>query len=94
MADNNKLSLVVEIDVNKANASIKTVNVSLSSIEQAAANAERQNELTRRIQQKLVDAGTKQERKDPVAAVPPPAPPTLEAPPSLADTVQMTSVVQ
>ena len=41
MADNNKLSLVVEIDVNKANASIKTVNVSLSSIEQAAAKAAR-----------------------------------------------------
>jgi hypothetical protein len=41
MADNNKLSLVVEVDVNKANASIKTVNVSLSSIEQAASKAAR-----------------------------------------------------
>ena len=55
---------------------------------------ERQNELTRRIQQKLADAGTKQERKDPVAVIPPPAPPTPEAPPSLADTVPVTSVLQ
>lgn len=38
MADN-KLELVVEVDVNKANASIKTVNSSLSSIEQSAAKA-------------------------------------------------------
>ena len=36
MADNNKLELVVEMDVNKANASIKSVNTGLSSMEQAA----------------------------------------------------------
>ncbi|MBK5292615.1 MAG: hypothetical protein JJE04_13175 [Acidobacteriia bacterium] len=38
MADN-KFELVVEVDVNKANASIKTVNSGLSSIEQTAAKA-------------------------------------------------------
>lgn len=38
MADN-KLELVVEVDVNKANASIKTVNSGLSSIERTAAKA-------------------------------------------------------
>ena len=31
MADNNKLELVVEVDVNKANASIKSINTGLSS---------------------------------------------------------------
>jgi hypothetical protein len=36
-----KLELVVEVDVNKANASIKTVNSGLSSIEQTAAKAAR-----------------------------------------------------
>src|ERR1017187_7842347 len=36
MADNNKLELVVEVDVNKANASIKSINTGLSSMEQAA----------------------------------------------------------
>jgi hypothetical protein len=35
----NKLELVVEVDVNRANASIKTVNSGLSSIEQTAAKA-------------------------------------------------------
>ena len=40
MADN-KLELVVEVDVNKANASIKTVNSGLSNIEQTAAKAAR-----------------------------------------------------
>jgi hypothetical protein len=40
MADN-KLELVVEVDVNKANASIKSVNSGLSSIEQTAAKAAR-----------------------------------------------------
>jgi hypothetical protein len=35
MADNSKLELVVEVDVNKANASIKSINTGLSSIEQA-----------------------------------------------------------
>ena len=37
MADNNKLELVVEVDVNKANASIMSVNTGLSGMEQAAA---------------------------------------------------------
>ena len=42
LADNsNKLELVVEVDVNKANASIKTINTGLSSMEQAASNAAR-----------------------------------------------------
>jgi hypothetical protein len=40
MADN-RLELVVEVDVNKANASIKTVNANLSSIEQTAARTTR-----------------------------------------------------
>ena len=41
MADNNKLELVVEVDVNKANASIKTINTGLSGMEQAASKAAR-----------------------------------------------------
>ena len=41
MADNNKLELVVEVDVNKANASIKSINTGLSSMEQAASSAAR-----------------------------------------------------
>ena len=41
MADNNKLELVVEVDVNRANASIKSINSDLSSLEQAAAKAAR-----------------------------------------------------
>src|SRR5512140_1720644 len=40
MADN-KLELVVEVDVAKGNASIKTLNTGLSSIEQAASKAGR-----------------------------------------------------
>jgi hypothetical protein len=39
MAEHNKLELVVEVDVNKANASIKSVNTGLSSMEQAASKA-------------------------------------------------------
>ncbi len=39
MADNSKLELVVEVDVNKANASIKSINTGLSSMEQAASKA-------------------------------------------------------
>ena len=39
MADNNKLELVVEVDVNKANASIRSVNTGLSSMEHAATKA-------------------------------------------------------
>ena len=39
MADNNKLELVVEVDVNKANASIKSINSGRSSMEDAARKA-------------------------------------------------------
>ena len=39
MADNNKLELVFEVDVNKANASIKSIDAGLSSMEQAAGKA-------------------------------------------------------
>ena len=39
MASDNKLELVVEVDVNKANASIKSINTGLSSMEQAAGKA-------------------------------------------------------
>lgn len=41
MPDNSKLELVVEVDVNKANASIKSVNTGLSSMEQAVTQAAR-----------------------------------------------------
>jgi hypothetical protein len=41
MASDNKLELVVEVDVNKANASIKSVNTGLSSMEQAASKGAR-----------------------------------------------------
>jgi hypothetical protein len=41
MADNNRLELVIEVDVNKANASIKSINTGLSSMEQAAGKAAR-----------------------------------------------------
>ena len=41
MADNNKLELVVEVDVNNANVSIRRVNTGLSSMDQAAAKAAR-----------------------------------------------------
>jgi dissimilatory sulfite reductase (desulfoviridin) alpha/beta subunit len=41
MPSDNKLELVVEVDVNKANASIKSVNTGLSSMEQAAGKAAR-----------------------------------------------------
>lgn len=39
LADNDKLELVVEVDVNKANASIKSINTGLSSMKQAAGTA-------------------------------------------------------
>ena len=56
---------------------------------------ERQNELTRRIQQKLADAGKRPEEKQTVTEIPPPAePPTPDVPPSLADTLPVTAVVQ
>jgi len=41
MPADNKLELVVEVDVNKANASIKSINTGLSSTEQAAGKAAR-----------------------------------------------------
>jgi hypothetical protein len=41
MADNNKLELVVEVDGNRANASIKSINTGLSSMERAAGKAAR-----------------------------------------------------
>ena|SRR5581483_5678496 len=41
MAADNKLELVVEVDVNKANASIKSVNAGLSGIETTAVSAAR-----------------------------------------------------
>jgi integrase len=57
--------------------------------------AERQNELTRRIQQKLADAGKKPEEQQAAPEIPPPAaPPATEVPPSLADTAPVTAVVQ
>ena len=39
MADNNKLELVVDVDVNKANASIKSINTGLSSMEQVGGES-------------------------------------------------------
>ena len=39
MPDNNKLELVVAVDVNKAHASTKSVNAGLSSMEQEAEKA-------------------------------------------------------
>lgn len=41
MAADNKLELVIEVDVNKANASIKSVNAGLSSMEQTATRTAR-----------------------------------------------------
>jgi hypothetical protein len=41
MAADNKLELVVEVDVNRANASIKSVNAGLSGIESTAVSAAR-----------------------------------------------------
>jgi hypothetical protein len=41
MPADNKLELIVEVDVNRANASIESVNTGLSSMEQTAANAAR-----------------------------------------------------
>jgi hypothetical protein len=41
MASDNKLELVFEVDANKANASIKSVNTGLSSMERAAGKAAR-----------------------------------------------------
>ena len=48
---------------------------------------ERQNELTRRIQQELAEANKKQTEKALATEVPPPAPSTPETPPSLAESV-------
>ena len=53
MADNNKLELVVEVDVNKANASTKRVNTGLSGMERAG-RAARQPRFLRRTTSNLV----------------------------------------
>lgn len=69
---------------------------------------ERQNELTRRIQERLANAGAKPEKTATVEAPPPGPPPTPpaapppataatptpEAPPSLLDTLPVTTLVQ
>jgi len=62
---------------------------------------ERQNELTRRIQQKLAEAEKKSEEKQATPELPPPvapppqtAPPAPEAPPNLADAAPVTAVLQ
>ena len=55
---------------------------------------ERQNELTRRIQQKLAEAEKKQKEQAPAAAGAPPASSTPEPLPSLADTKPVTAIVQ
>src|ERR1700690_46514 len=41
MANNNRLELVIEVDVNRGNASIKTMNSTLSSLEQTATRVGR-----------------------------------------------------
>jgi integrase len=53
---------------------------------------ERQNELTRRIQEKLANAGAKAAAKP--AAPPPPPATTPEVPPNLVDTAPVTPLVQ
>jgi integrase len=56
---------------------------------------ERQNELTRRIQQKLAEAAREPQEKRPAPEIPPPAaPPAPAAPPTLADTNPVTTVIQ
>ena len=55
---------------------------------------ERQNELTRRIQQKLARAAKPQEKIDPPIQSPPPASSSSNVQPSLADAVPITVVVQ
>jgi integrase len=56
---------------------------------------ERQNELTRRIQQRLAEAERKPEDRQPGPEIPPPAPPpTPEGSPTLADTKPVTAVIQ
>ena len=51
---------------------------------------ERQNELTRRIQRRLADAGNQEQK----VTVPAPGAPSPEAPPNLADVELATAVVQ
>jgi hypothetical protein len=53
---------------------------------------ERQNELTRKIQQKLAEAAKQKEPER--AELPPAPPPTPEAPPSLADGEPVTLRIQ
>jgi hypothetical protein len=54
---------------------------------------ERQNELTRRIQEKLADASTKKQEK-PVKVAPVPPEPSPDVPPTLANLTPATSTVQ
>jgi len=53
---------------------------------------ERQNELTRRIQEKLAEAASKRNGK--TEAPPQPAPGAPEVPPSLAETTPATTILQ
>jgi len=55
---------------------------------------ERQNELTRRIQQTSAHAGKKSEEKQVAPETLPPATPTPETPPSIADVMPVTAVLQ
>jgi hypothetical protein len=47
MADNNKLELVVEVDLNKANGSIRSIDTGLSSMEQAVGKTAKKRPRTR-----------------------------------------------
>jgi integrase len=55
---------------------------------------ERQNELTRRIQQRIADASQEQKKDPATTAVAPPTPSAPEAPPSLGDVAPVTLLVQ
>jgi len=55
---------------------------------------ERQNELTRRIQQKLAAAGKKTDKREPAPEIPPPAAlSTPDAPRSLVETLPVIAVL-
>jgi hypothetical protein len=55
---------------------------------------ERQNELTRRIQQRIADASQEQKKDPATTAVAPSTPSAPEAPPSLGDVALATLLVQ
>jgi hypothetical protein len=55
MPSDNKLELVIVVDVAKGNASIKTLNTGLSSIEQAASKAARGASAGIDIQPRIID---------------------------------------